>query len=85
MFATHPEEMVTAIRKIRAAAHAAGIRSALHCGTPEYAAKAVGWGFDMVTISSDVRLLSAAAFESVSRTRELIGATASVSPRYGVY
>ena len=79
------EEMVTAIRKILAAAHAAGIRAALHCGTPEYAAKAVGWGFDMVTISNDVRLLSGAAFDSVSRTRELIGATTSVAPRHGVY
>ena len=84
-FDREEEEMVTAIRKIRAAAHAEGIRAALHCGTPEYAARAVGWGFDMVTISSDVRLLSAAAFESVSRTRELIGASASVSPRHGVY
>ena len=84
-FDREEDEMVTAIQKILAAAHAAGIRAALHCGTPEYAAKAVGWGFDMVTISSDVRLLSGAAFESVSRTLELIGATTSASPRHGVY
>ena len=76
-------EMVTAIRKIRAAAHDAGIRTALHCGTPEYAARAVGWGFDMVTVSSDARLLSAAASDSVSRTRELIGEARSASPRHG--
>ena len=76
-------EMVTAIRKIRAAAHDAGIRAALHCGTPEYAARAVGWGFDMVTVSSDVRLLLAAASDSVCRTRELIGETRSASPRHG--
>lgn len=76
-FDREEEEMVTAIREILAAAHAAGIRAALHCGTPEYAARAVGWGFDMVTISSDVRLLMAAAFDSVSRTRKLIGATRS--------
>ena len=84
-FDREEDEMVTAIQKILAAAQAAGIRAALHCGTPEYAAKAVGWGFDMVTISSDVRLLSGAAFESVSRTLELIGATTSASPRHGVY
>ena len=84
-FDREEEEMVTAIRKIRAAAHAAGIRAALHCGTPEYAARAVDWGFDMVTVSSDVRLLTAAAYGSVSRTRELIGATASGSPREGGY
>ena len=82
-FDREEEEMVTAIRKILAAAHAAGIRAALHCGTPEYAARAVGWGFDMVTVSSDVRLLEAAALDSVSRTRELVGASMSVSPRHG--
>ena len=65
-FDREEEEMVTAIKKILAAAHAAGIRAALHCGTPEYAAKAVGWGFDMVTISSD----GAAAFGCCVRQRE---------------
>ena len=82
-FDREEEEMVTAIRKIRAAAHDAGIRAALHCGTPEYAARAIGWGFNMVTISSDVRLLSAAALDSVNRTRELIGEIGSASPRHG--
>ena len=76
-FDREEEEMVAAIKEILAAAHAAGIRAALHCGTPEYAARAVGWGFDMVTISSDVRLLMAAAFDSVSLTRKLIGETRS--------
>ena len=82
-FDREEEEMVAAIREILAAAHAAGIRAALHCGTPEYAARAVGWGFNMVTISSDVRLLSAAASASVNRTRELIGASRPASPRHG--
>ena len=27
-----------------------GIRAALHCGTPDYAARAIGWGFDMTTV-----------------------------------
>ena len=76
-FDREEEEMVAAIRAILAAAHGAGIRAALHCGTPEYAARAVGWGFNMVTVSSDVRLLSAAASDSVNRTRELIGASRS--------
>ena len=84
-FDREEEEMVTAIQEILAAAHAAGVRAALHCGTPDYAARAVGWGFNMVTISSDARLLSAAAFDSVGRTRELIGATRSASPRHGGY
>lgn len=84
-FDREEEEMVAAIKEILAAAHDAGIRAALHCGTPEYAAQAVGWGFDMVTVSSDVRLLSAAAFDSVNRTRELIGASRPASPRHGGY
>ncbi len=66
-------EMVEAIRKILAAAKNAGIRAALHCGSPAYAAKAIGWGFDMTTLANDVRLLAAAASESVGQTRELLG------------
>lgn len=66
-------EMREAIDRILAAAKAAGLRAAIHCGTPEYAARAIGWGFDMVTISNDVRLLATAAGEHVARTRELLG------------
>ena len=65
-------EIVNAITKILAAAHSADIYAAVHCGTPEYAAKAIGWGFNMVTIANDVQLLSNAASNSVNRTRELI-------------
>ena len=65
-------EMVDAIRTILDAAHRAGIRAALHCGSPAYAAKAVGWGFDLVTLPNDVRLLAEAANRSVGMTRSLI-------------
>lgn len=67
---TEPE-MVEAIKTILEAAHRAGIKAALHCGTPAYAAKAVGWGFDMVTVSNDVRLLAGAAGASVAEFRRL--------------
>lgn len=66
-------EMVDAIKRILSASKKAGIRACLHCGTPEYAAKAIGWGFDLTTISNDVRLLVAAASESVTKTRALLG------------
>ncbi len=66
-------EMLEAIQRILAVAHAAGIKAALHNGTPAYAAKAVGWGFDMVTISNDVRLLAGAAQATVKNARELMG------------
>lgn len=72
-------EMVEAIRYILATAHKAGIKAALHNGTPAYAAKAVSWGFDLVTISNDVRLLAGAAATSVAEARRLIavGTTAA--------
>lgn len=79
-------EMVEAIRHILERAHRAGIRAALHNGTPEYAARAVEWGFDLVTISNDVRLLAGAAQASVSTARKLIGnVTATGKPAQGGY
>jgi 4-hydroxy-2-oxoheptanedioate aldolase len=66
-------EMVDAIRTILEKAHAAGLGACLHNGTPTYAAKAVGWGFDLVTISYDARLLAGAAQASVAAARQLIG------------
>ena len=66
-------EMLDAIQRILEAAHKAGIRVGLHCGAPAYAAKAVGWGFDLVTISNDVRLLAGAAGASVAAARKAIG------------
>jgi 4-hydroxy-2-oxoheptanedioate aldolase len=80
-------EMVDAIKTILAKAHAAGIRACLHNGTPEYAVKAIGWGFDLVTIGNDVRLLAGAAQASVATARRLLGeqaaaAAPSASPGY---
>ena len=68
-------EMLDAIKRVLSASKNAGIRSCLHCGTPEYAAKAAGWGFDLVTIANDVRLLAAASAGSVNSTRALLGGT----------
>jgi 4-hydroxy-2-oxoheptanedioate aldolase len=77
-------EMVAAIVRIADAAKAAGIRAGLHCGTPEYAARAVGWGFDLVTIGNDVRLLAEGAGANVARSRELVpGASDPASPESG--
>jgi 4-hydroxy-2-oxoheptanedioate aldolase len=77
-------EMVEAIKTVLEKSHKAGIRAALHCGTPAYAAKAVGWGFDLVTISNDVRLLAGAAGASVSAARQLIdGVKVDPQPKQG--
>jgi 4-hydroxy-2-oxoheptanedioate aldolase len=67
-------ELIDALQRIVAACRSSGIRGGLHCGTPEYAARAIGWGFDMVTIGGDARLLAAAAAASVGRFRELMEA-----------
>ena len=75
-FDREEEEVVSVIRHVARAARAAGVRCGLHCGTPEYAARAIGWGFDMVTISSDVRFLAGAAASAVNRMRQLIGEAA---------
>ena len=47
------------------------ILSGIHCASPEYAAKAVKWGFDLVTVNSDVKLLSEMANHVVKKTRNL--------------
>ncbi len=78
-------EMVAAIDRILAAAKAAGIRAGIHCGGPDYAAAAIRRGFDLVTVSNDVRLLAAAAAASVARTRALLGAAGRTADRAALY
>jgi 4-hydroxy-2-oxoheptanedioate aldolase len=65
-------KMIEATKNILAAAKKNNKIAALHCGTPEYAAKGVQWGFDMVTISNDVRLLISASSSSVKKFRNLM-------------
>lgn len=70
-FDREEREMLVALHRILQACRTAGIRAALHCGTADYAAKAVGWGFDMTTLSNDVRMLAGAAEAGVRRFRTL--------------
>ncbi len=77
-------EIVALIQRILAACKENGIRACLHCGSPEYAAKAVGWGFDLTTVGGDTRLLAAAASASVAKWRDLTGA-GPASATKGVY
>src|SRR5919106_4722512 len=69
-------EMIAVLQTIVAACKKAGKRAALHCGSAEYAARAIAWGFDMTTVSGDARLLAAAGQASVTQFRELTGAKA---------
>ncbi|MEZ5805820.1 MAG: aldolase/citrate lyase family protein [Rhizobiaceae bacterium] len=68
-------EIIDAIRHILDRCRANGIRAGLHCGGSAYAAEAVSWGFNLVTVPGDVRLLAGAAHASVADTRRLIGRT----------
>ncbi len=75
-------EIVEAIKAILKSAKQSGIIAGLHCGSPEYAAKAIGWGFEMVTIGSDARLLASAAKNIVSEARKIIdGVPSSVNAK----
>ena len=62
-------EMVALIRRIADACHDAGIRACIHCGTADYAARAIGWGYSLTTVSGDSRLLASAAGASVRSFR----------------
>lgn len=68
-------EMIALIQRIANVAKLNGIVAAIHCGTPEYAAKAIDWGYSMTTVSGDSRLLAAAAADSVSTYRSLTSQT----------
>jgi 4-hydroxy-2-oxoheptanedioate aldolase len=77
-------EMIEALQKVIAACAKHNICAALHCGTPEYAARAVGWGFRMVTVGGDSRFLAAGAGAAVAGFRKLTQATQS-SAEKGAY
>ncbi|ANN61903.1 2,4-dihydroxyhept-2-ene-1,7-dioic acid aldolase (plasmid) [Mesorhizobium loti NZP2037] len=78
-FDRNEPEMIEAIRHILSTAHDAGIKAALHCGSAEYAAEAAAWGFDIVTVSNDVRLLAGAASASTAAFRKLVAGAVPTS------
>ena len=77
-------EMIAALQTIVAACKANNIRAALHCGTPDYAARAIGWGFDMTTVGGDSRFLAGAAGAAVAGFRKLTE-TAGAKSEKGAY
>ncbi len=61
--------VVAAIEQILQAAHDAGIKAGIHCLAPAYARRMRDLGFDLVTLGSDARLLTAALADAVAQTR----------------
>ena len=66
------EELVEIIAHIRRRTAEAGLWCGLHCGMPDYAAKAAGWGMDLVTVGSDTRFVEAGAAVAVNAWRNLV-------------
>ena len=76
-FDREEDVMISLIKRIQSVCKKNGIKACLHCGTPEYAARAITWGYDLTTVSGDSRLLAAAASASVKKWRELTGSAAA--------
>ncbi len=60
------DELLEAIKRILDASKNADILAGIHCGTPEYAADAIAWGFDFVTVSNDTSLVANGAATCLS-------------------
>jgi 4-hydroxy-2-oxoheptanedioate aldolase len=66
-------EMQAHLKAIAEACARHGKIAGIHCGTPDYAARAIGWGYRMVTVGGDVRFLSVGASQAVASFRQLTG------------
>jgi 4-hydroxy-2-oxoheptanedioate aldolase len=67
--------VVEAIDHILARAKAHGVVAGIHNGSPEYARKMIGKGFQFVTIGSDARFMAAGAQQAVSKLRNAASGT----------
>jgi 4-hydroxy-2-oxoheptanedioate aldolase len=64
--------MMAALKKILAAAKKHKIKACMHTVGTDFARKMVAMGFDFVTVSNDIRLLSSAGQQAVKEMREPI-------------
>ena len=62
-------EMLDAIDRIVSSARGKNLGAGIFTGSTEYAERAIGMGFNFVNVASDVRLMAAAASETVSTLR----------------
>ena len=68
-FDSDEPEVVSAIQRILETAKSAGIRAGIHCLSPAYAKEMISMGFDLVTIGSDVRILTSATVATLEAVR----------------
>ena len=61
--------VVAAIQRILDSAKGAGLRAGIHCLSPAYAKKMISLGFDLVTLATDIRLLTGATAAALSAVR----------------
>ena len=59
----------TAIQRILETAKTAGIRAGIHCLSPAYAREMISMGFDLVTVGSDIRILTSATVAALEAVR----------------
>lgn len=76
-------EMIAIIRRIADVCRKNGIQAGIHCGTPEYAHRAIEWGYAWTSVAADSRLLAAAAGASVAAWRTLTGRDQQTAPKSG--
>ncbi len=62
-------EILAIYDKVLAGCAKRGLYAGIHCGTPEYAARAIKMGFKLVTISNDSGIMATAAKAAVKTVR----------------
>ena len=65
--------MIDIIKRIADTCHKNGIVAGIHCGTTDYALRAIEWGFQMTTVGGDVKFIAATAQASVKNWRTQTG------------
>ena len=65
-------EMIEVIQSLLATAHDAGIHACIHTASAAYSARAIGWGFDLATVATDVKLLVDGASAALEECRSLL-------------
>ena len=66
-------EIIDAIATIREKAHAAGVYAGIHVGSAEFASAMLADGFDLASLSTDVRIFSSVMADTLAAVRRQTG------------